>query len=375
MKKLTSLLAFLVIAGFGSSVISQAGAASPAVATALAFLLTGIAAYAQRKYGNKNFTMAGINVEMWYPQVIPTLFKNNEFLMRSTDHSAFVNAYAVHVPQEAAGRDWVKNRAKGGQPVDTYQRTDTVVDYNIDEWTSDPMLITNAEEVQLSYDKRASVLNQMMKVGKQTIADNILYTWGATAGSAANILRTTGFQNNDTASVISTSIGLANSTATGSRKVFGLYDMKRAQFLLDSQNVPREGRVMVMSANMYQQLLDDVVISKYRDAASVMDMANGVANRIMGFDIYVRASVLTYDNAGTPVRKAVGAAGATDDNDAVLFWQEDQVARAIGDYKLYYNADQAVYYGDVMSALIRMGATKVRSTEIGLGAIVQDVAN
>lgn len=376
MKKLTSLLAFLFIAGLGSSVISQAGAASPAVATALAFLLVGMAAYAQRKYGNKNYTVAGINVELWLPQVVPTLFKNNEFLLQSTDHSAYVNGYSVHVPLSATPRDWEKNRAKGGAPATTYQRTDTVTDYLIAEWTSDPMLITNAEEVQLSYDKRASVLNEMMMKGKQTIADDVIYSWGATGASAANILRTSGIVNNDvTNGVVASSLSLVNSDATGSRKVFGLYDLRRAHKLLNSQNVPKEGRCMLMSSNMYDELMSDVITSKYRDAASVMDMTDGKVNRILGFDIYERSSVLTYTNAATPVKKAIGAVGAADDNDAVLFWQKDQVARAIGEYNLYYNAGQAVFYGDVMSALLRCGSTIIRSTEIGVGAIVQDAAN
>lgn len=377
MKKVLSLLSFLTVAGFLSSGLQQAGAV-PFVSYALAFLfLLGVVLLSKKyanPYGNTGITRNGIDMELWLPQVVPTLFKSNEFLLESTDHSSYVNALTVHIPQEAAALDWTKNRAKGGAPTNTNLRVDTVLDYNIDEYTSVPMLITDAEMKQLSYDKRGSVLLQLMKKGKETIADNILYLWGAT-GTGGNILRTTGIRNNDPSEGVQVT-DLIPSGASGQRKFFGLWDLRRASLKLDNMKVPNDGnRVCILSANQYQQLMDDCVATKYRDGLqNGAVMKTGQVNYILGFRIYMRAEVLVYNNAATPVRKTVGAASAATDNDAALCFHPDFVCLAIGDYKLYYNADQATHYGDVMSALIRMGGSKMYTNETGVVAIVQDAA-
>ena len=376
MKKVISFLFFLVPVGIISSLLHQAGASAGA-ANVLAFLACVAVVLANRKFSGADTFGAvkmGVDVELWLPDVVPTLFKNNEFLLASTDHSSYVNALTVHIPQEATALSWIKNRVKGGAATNTNLRTDTVLDYSIDEYTSEPMLITDAEMKQLSYNKRAAVLTQLMKKGKETIADNIIYIWGST-GTGGNILRSTGVRNNDVAAGVETTNLLVNGTATGLRKYFGLYDLRQAGLKLDKMKVPAAGRVCLLSANMYQQLMDDVVATKYRDGLQMGKvMETGQINEILGFKIFMRAEVLTYTNASTPVKKTVGAAEATTDNDCAICWHPDFVARAIGDYTLYYNAGMAANYGDVMSALIRMGGSKMYTAETGVVTIVQDAA-
>lgn len=373
MKRFLSFIPVLLFAGLISTGIVQATGCSMWLAAPAALAFMALLAFLSpvRNAADGNLVAYGIDTQVWLNRLMKLLYKNNDFLMRSDDQSQYVNNITVNIPQEAAGQAWTKNRALGGAATNTTIRTDTVLAYNIDVWTSEPMLVTDAEMKQLSYPKVDAVLEQLIKIGRETIANNMIYNWGATAGSLSNIIRTSGFQNNDQTTVISTSTGLVNTTATGSRKVFGLYDVKQAKKLLDKQNVPQNGRVMLMTPDMYDQLIDDIVVTKYRDASQLMDMKNGAVNRIMGFDIYMRSSVLTYSNAATPVKQAVGASENEDDNDAVLFWQEDHVARAIGENQIYYFANSPTHYGDVMSGLIRMGGSKNLTTERGIGAIVQ----
>lgn len=314
-----------------------------------------------------------VDTEIWVPRLVTNLYRDNQFLLRSMDDSQYVDNKSVHKPQEAAGVAWVKNRdTSGGTHTNVNDRTDTILTYNINEWTSEPMRIKNIDKVQLSYNKMDSVLRQMLKIGKETYCDDMLYIWGATGAGVTNVFRTSGFQNNDpTAGVVTTSQNMVNGTATGARKVFGLYDMKIARTYMLKQDVGTAGWVMVMTPGRYQELLDDMLASKYRQATPEVDVKTGVIDRVMGFDIYVRSKTLTYTNAATPVRKAIGAAGAEDDNDAVLFWSDQSVCRAVGDTVLYFNPGVATLYGDVMSALIRTGGSKERASEVGVGAIVQ----
>lgn len=318
---------------------------------------------------------ATVDTEVWVPRLVKNLFKNNEFLMRSLDDSQYVNNISVHKPQEAAGASWTKNRVWGAGADDATDRTDTILSYNIDEWSSDMMRVLEIDKVQLSYPKIDSVLDQMLRIGRETIADNMLYNWAATGASAANILRTSGIVNNDTVNgVVTSELSHVNGTAAGGRKVFGLYDLKRAFILMSKYNLGTERWVMVMSPNMYQELLDDIMLSKFRTSTPELDLKTGIVDQLMNFDIYLRTTTCTYDNTATPVRKAVDAVAAATDNDSVLFWSPSAVCRAIGETKLLYNPNQAAYGGDVLRAITRMGGSKERSTEIGVGAIVQDAA-
>lgn len=311
-----------------------------------------------------------IQMEVWVPRIVKSLFKNNQFLARSINDSQYVNYKSVHKPQEAAGVPWVKNRVWTAAPSNANDRTDTILSYNIDEWSSELMRVLHIDTLQLSYPKMDAVLEQMLKIGRETIADNMLYNWAATQNG--NIMRTSGVRNNDEqAGIFKTEMGYVNGVATGPRNVFGLFDMKRAFTYMANQNLGLDGWVMVMTPNRYQELLDDIVLSKFRLSTPELDLKTGIVDRIMNFDIYLRTSTTTYDNSAVPGRKAVGAVGDIADNDAVLFWSEAAVCSAIGNNKLMFNADQAAYGGDVMRGIIYMGGSKERLSEIGVGAIVQ----
>lgn len=369
MKKIIAFLFTGTVLGTVSHKLIQGGT-NPMLAVLSAVAIVLALGFIQSKRTAHNYTTNDIQPEVWLPDLVKSLFMDNEFLMRSVNDSDYVNYKTVHKPQEAAGVAWVKNRVWGAAPSDATDRADTILSYNIDEWTSELMRVLNIDVLQLSYDKRRAVLDQMLKIGKETIANNMLYNWGAS--TSGNILRTSGFRNNDeTGGIVTSNLNHVNDTATGSRNVFGLYDMKRAFTAASKWKLGKKGWVMVMTPNMYQELLDDMLASKYRSHTPDVDPKTGIVDKVMNFDIYTRDEVLTYTNAATPVRKAVGAAAATTDNDGVLFWSERAVCAAIGANKLMYNPDQAAYGGDVMRGFIYMGGSKERTSEIGVGAIVQ----
>ena len=359
MKKIAKLLYGLLTVGL------VFGLAGPlfAMGTACGLLLSIKPQQKERIY------VAGISREIWESDITKLFYKSNEFMLRAKDDSEYVNYRTVHLPQSGVDPTVTVNQTYVSTPLAVGQRTDTTVDYSIDELSTSPTRILNAETVELSYNKREDVIMQHTKAVRQTAADLMIYKWGATASSSANILRTTGFANNDVTTTVSANAYLPS--ATGTRKVFTLYDVRQANVVLNNANVPLEGRCMLMSANAYDQLLTDLVATKYRDFSDLMDAKTGVVNRVLGFDIYIRSSTLRYDNSTTPVKKAQSAAAAATDNDSVLFWQEDQVRRALGDIHMFEDINSAVYQGDVYSVLMRHGGALSRTTELGVGSIVQ----
>lgn len=302
-----------------------------------------------------------IQKEIWQDHIEGNLFKNNEFLLASTDAGQFVlQGKVVHIPQAGALATVVKNRSS--VPATVIQRTDVDITYALDEFTTDPILIPNAENFELSYNKRESILGEYEASLRQTVADNLLINWSP-SGVSGTVIRTTG---------ATTATHLASTT--GNRKKFIVNDLKKAQLVLNKQNVPMEGRYALISADMFQQLTDDMSATQYRDFSAAYDAKDGVLGRLFGFNIMMRSAVVTYTDDAAPVVNNYGAAANDDDNDGVLCWQINAVERALGQINFFERIGDPTFYGDVYSVSVRMGARKRRSDAKGIVAIVQAAA-
>jgi len=301
-----------------------------------------------------------IQREIWEDHIEGNLFKNNEFLLASTDAGQYVlQGKVVHIPQAGATPSVTRNRSS--LPATVLQRTDMDITYTLDQYTTDPILIPEAETYELSYSKRESVLGEHESSLRESVAENILVDWSPSV--AGNIIRTTG-----------TSIPSYVAGTTGNRKKFGTQDLKNAQLILNRQNVPLEGRYALISADMFQQLTDDMSLTQYRDFSANYDVKDGVLGRLFGFNIMMRSSVVTYTNDSTPVVNPYGTAAAVTDNDAALCWQMSSVERALGEVRFFERVGDPTYYGDVYSVSLRMGARIRRQDGKGIVAIVQDAA-
>jgi hypothetical protein len=302
-----------------------------------------------------------IQKEIWQDHIEGNLFKNNEFLLASTDVGQYVlQGHVVHIPQAGAVANVVKNRTS--LPATVVQRTDSDITYALDEFTTDPILIPNAETYELSYNKRESVLGEYESSLRQTVADNLLIDWAPTGG-VGTILRTTG------SSTATTLTG-----TTGNRCRFTVVDLKNAQLQLNKQNVPMEGRYALISADMFQQLTDDMSVTQYRDFSAAYNVKDGVLGRLFGFNIMMRGGVVTYTNDGTPVVNPYGSAPNATDNDGVLCWQIGAVERALGQITFFERIGDPTLYGDVYSVSVRMGARIRRADGKGIISIVQAAA-
>ena len=302
-----------------------------------------------------------IQKEIWQDHIEGNLFKNNEFLLASTDAGQYVlQGKVVHIPQAGALPNIVKNRSS--LPATVVQRGDTDVTYTLDEFTTDPILIPNAEAFELSYNKRESVLSEYETSLRQTISDNLLVDWAPTASTGV-VIRTTG---------VATATTLTGTT--GNRAKFTVNDLKAAQLQLNKQNIPMEGRYALISADMFQQLTDDMSATQYRDFSAAYDVKNGVLGRLFGFNVLMRSNVVSYTNDSAPVVNPYGATAASTDNDGVLCWQISAVERAVGEIKFFERIGDPTYYGDIYSVSVRMGARIRRSDAKGVIAIVQAAA-
>ena len=214
--------------------------------------------------------LGAVTVEIWTDYIISELWKENEFLKRAFNDDQYVlSGSVVHIPQSGGRPTIVKNRSSF--PATAVKRADTDLTYALDVYTSDPTHIPNAELMEISYDKIDSVLGEHMASLKETIGDEMLYKWAATAAGA--ILRTTG-----------AAVGSHTGSATGNRKIFVKEDLKAMQTKFNKDNVPKKDRVALFDSELLSQLQDDEDLKK-RDRSMELDMKNGVITRLYGFDI------------------------------------------------------------------------------------------
>jgi len=305
----------------------------------------------------------GLNREQWLSDIQENLFKNNAIITRATNHDGFVNYKTVHVPQAGANPTVTKNI--NSLPAAISQRSDSELTYDMDTYYLEPIVIEKGQETAfLSYDKRMSVLRQHINTLEEVLVNNALYKW-APAG-AGTFVKTTG-------SAVSNALA---PSATSTRLAITLADILNAKGKLDEANVPSEGRILLMPSSMYNAQLLAIQDVYRQDSYGQSALPSGVVNRIHGFDIMIRSTVVVYDNSATPALKAVNDSGtpsspATTDNLACLAYHPAFVAKAMGNTEVMINENVAEYYGTVISSFQLFGASKMRTSQTGIVAIVQ----
>lgn len=293
-----------------------------------------------------------VNKELWQPVIIEALLKSNAFLgmMKNADEYV-VGGAVVHIPQSGGPSTVVKNRTS--LPATVTKRTDTDIVYPLDEYTTDPKLVSNIEKVELSYDKMASIVAEDTAGLMELVGDNILYDVSKNVPAASKIA-TTG------------ALAAASApSATGNRRIITAADIRKARTLLNGQNVPKENRVMVVTSEMLDQLMSDSDLAYAFQR--VVDVAEGTLPKLYGFQLVERSSALIVDNA--QALKAVGTAAAATDAEAAVFFQKDQVERALGDKQIFSQEKAPTYYGDIVSFLVRAGSRNRRADNKGYGII------
>lgn len=294
-----------------------------------------------------------LQVEIWVRSIIEGLFANNTFASRSVDHSEWVNDKTVHVPNAGSAPGVVKNRTKF--PADVTKRDDVDLTYQMDEFTVDPVRIPHADTVELSYSKRESVIRQSRRKLAQDIYDSLIYNWIPTG---VKVVESFG------AAVAAHLPG-----ATGDRKTMTKKTVEEIQTLFDEQDVPEEGRCILLDARMYNQLMNSMTDSERNNFLSCADPVRGVIGKYLGFDFYKRSKVAKVATDGT--LKPWSAANVATDCAAGLAWHEDSVSHAMGDSVLFDDQGNPLYYSDIVSFLQRAGGSCIRADKAGIVLIKQ----
>ena len=298
-----------------------------------------------------------LNKEVWLNTIVENFFPDNSFASKSVDDSAFVDNKTVHVPNAGTPSGVVINRTT--LPATVSRRTDYDLDYDIDELTTNPIHIPNVDAVELSYDKRQSVLfndrNQLQTEAHQ----NLLYKW---FGTAPTVITTTGANRP----------AHTSATATGNRKRITKATVLNLMIKFNQDNVPAENRYLLLDAVMYADLLEDLTGTELSAFLGSADAQKGVVGNLYGFNVMQRSQVLRTTNANALLKWS--EAGVATELAAGLAWQQQCVSRALGDVKMFDSTDDPLYYGDIYSFLLRAGGAQRRYDKKGVAVVIEATA-
>ncbi|MCU7571546.1 hypothetical protein N4241_10560 [Riemerella anatipestifer] len=308
--------------------------------------------------------------EIWKSTIEEKLKQDNSFLKYISDvsDSNIINGKIVHIPQAGEPSKVVKNRTT--LPSEVKKRTDGEVLYKIDEYTTDAVYIPHAETVELSYDKRRSVLDQDIANLSEEVAEGMLTNMVVSpigdnkSLPQKNILETTGE---------ATTVLLEG--ATGNRKKWKLLDLQRMQNLMRGQKAWQEGQMYaLLPANALLDLFpaDSPVTATYMQSVTEAERREGVIYKVQGFNILVRSSVFTMTESME--FKAFGSVVNNTDSEAAIFWNKNMVEKAFGDIETFDRERDPQLYGDVYSFLVRMGGRAKRKNFEGVAVLKQSNA-
>jgi len=291
------------------------------------------------------------------------LFPENEFYKKSITESGIgINVNKVEIPQ-AANAGTVGVGEPSTLPLTITKRTDDIKDYPVSQlYMEEPVLITDENEIVINYNKRADIQTSMALAINTKAGDIAATAWG----SNANIVRTT-----DTAVRATEIVG-----ATGNRKRIAYADLVGLKGVINRMNAPPGQWWGLLTPAM----IDDIfLIDKLTDADKVQlaKVQDGDVGMIFGIRWMMRFNEtlghngISYSNDATPVKNALAAAVAADDNGAAIIWHNRLVRHAEGHAKTYINRDKAEYLGTIINSKVRFGGTFNRADEKGIVALVE----
>lgn len=299
-----------------------------------------------------------VQVEIWQSDIQKAFYNDIPFLRYGVDVSAQVlDGKVVHIPQAGTlSVDISKDRSSF--PATAKRRTDSEKTYTLNAFSTDPFHIPDAEQAELSFDKRQSLLEHVKDALMERVSTEILYSW-AFGLTGVNAIRTTG-----------ANVQASAPSATGTRKAFTEQDLAlAAQTILNQSKGTAQDLVALVPYNLLGQLLNTKELGLAQSFLSDEERRSGFIARLQNFLILPTYSRLFAQENGT--LKDVKAVASASDNEVILCWSKSAVEYALGSVKMFASQADPLYYGDVYSFEVRAGGARRRLDNAGVISITQ----
>ena len=248
-----------------------------------------------------------LNKEIWANDVQELLLPDNTFVTKGTDYSTFADAHTIHIPIEADLINVEKDR--GELPGTVRTTSELCKEIDMHHFTTDPVRLFRPEDVELCYDKRRLVTENMAKSINESIAEYVTGQFH----------------------IFSTNITLSQETPSARKALLAL--AKR----FDQNGYPEQDRYVLMSADAYSALLNELSEVQTSAFLACADMKTGVVGQFYGLNILKRSFL--------------GSVGSAE----MYAWHKSQYSFALGPVEVYLQENAPEYYSTILSASTRFG--------------------
>mgnify|MGYP005855605997 FL=1 len=280
--------------------------------------------------------MAGLRKEVWIAGIQENPIPNTSFVFASTDKSEYVENNKLHLAEAGIEPDVYENYFEGNENDLPLQAiTDIPNEVVLKTYSTARTRHRDLQEVELSYNKRMSVINRHKTSLSKNIGVRAAFAWSPNANNDFNKI-----MNLDAnASIIDAIIDM-EAFYNG----LDIYDGMNICLTADHM-----ARIKKENKNLYKEILS--------------------TNTMYGFKVFRYNKNALYTSAG--VKKPFGAVKENGDKVCSFTWVTDEVFRCFGDTEVYETLRSAASQSDEISFAQRALVGNIRATNPKyLGAIL-----
>lgn len=279
--------------------------------------------------------MAGLQKEVWIAGIQENPIPDNSFVFASTDKSEYVENNKLHLAEAGIEPDVHENYFAGSEtdlPLATI--TDIPNEVVLNTYSTDRTRHRDLQEIELQYNKRASVTNRHKVALAKNMGVRAAFAWAPGANNTHNKIITVG----------------------AGKFIDAIIDMQAFYNGLD----------MFDNLNICLTA-EHMALIKKEDKVLYKEVLN--TNEMYGFKVYRYNKNALYTVAGA--KKPFGTVKAVDDKVCSFTWCSDETFRCFGDTEMYETIRSAASQADEISFAQRALVGNIRATNPKyLGAIL-----
>jgi len=332
---LKALCINVVLAFLASLFIAPAlGASVPLVATTIVATSTVAQYIAPELF--KGIAMEGLQTEVWIAGIKENPIPNNSFVYQSVDLSQYVEHNKLHLA-EAGVEPMVHEDyfATANNPLPVANIEDIANEVVLHTYSTEQTRHNELQEIELSYDKRSSVIQRHRTSLAKNIGKRAAWAWAPQ-------------KNNEWNKVL-------NLTANDSI-LDAIIDLKS---FLESKDI-YDGINICLNSDHFARI-------RKEDKKLYKDILN--EEQMYGIKVFQYNQTPLYTKTGE--KKPFGATKDTEDKQSSFVWVTDEVFRCFGDVKMYPTLRDSGLQGDTISFAQRalVGVIRAKTLKF-LGAIL-----
>ena len=333
---LKALCINVVLAFLASLFIAPAlGASVPLVATTIVATSTVAQCIAPELF--KGIAMEGLQTEVWIAGIKENPIPNDSFLYKSVDLSQYVENNKLHLAEAGVEpqvhEDYFAS-SSSALPVATID--DIANEVVLKTYSTEQTLHRELQEIELSYDKRSSVIQRHRASLAKNLGKRAAWSWAPQKDNEWNKV-----------------LALTSSDSI----IDAIIDLK--QFMEEKDIV--EGVNICFTPEHFARI-------RKEDKRLYKDIMN--EKQMYGINVFQYSQNPLYDGT-TKEKKPFGAVKASSDKRATFMWVTSEVFRCFGDVKMYATLRDAGLQADAISFAQRalVGVIRAKTPKF-LGAIL-----